>query len=62
MAQTKQVKAVVPLNNGFVGGTFNSGDGVDLFSLVHPTIAGTVANTLAVAADLKRNFIRTSID
>jgi hypothetical protein len=61
MAQTKQVKAVVPLNNGFVGGTFNSGDGVDLFSLVHPTIAGTVANTLAVAADLNETSLEQAL-
>ena len=32
MAQTKQVKAVNPLNNGQPGGTFNSGDGVTLFN------------------------------
>ena len=61
MAQTKQVKAVNPFNNGF--GTFTSGDGVSTFcNTAHPTIAGTVSNTLATAADLKRNFIRAIID
>jgi hypothetical protein len=47
MASTKQVKGASPLNNGF--GTFQSGDGVALFSASHPTIAGTFSNTLATA-------------
>ena len=38
MAYTKQVKAAALLNNGFT--TFNSGDGVTLFSTAHPTVAG----------------------
>ncbi len=59
MAQTKQVKGVVPLNNGF--GTFTSGDGVALFSTAHPTIAGTVANTLATAADLNETSLEQSL-
>ena len=40
MAQTKQVKAVNPLNNGMPGGSFTSGDGVTLFNTAHPTLAG----------------------
>ena len=35
MAYTKQVKAAYPLNQGFSGGAYNSGDGVDLFSTSH---------------------------
>ena len=59
MAQTKQVKGVVPLNSGF--GTFTSGDGVALFSTAHPTIAGTVSNTLATAADLNETSLEQSL-
>ena len=61
MAQTKQVKSVNPLNNGMPGGTFNSGDGVTLFNTAHPTIAGTVANTLATAADLNETSLEQSL-
>ena len=60
MANTKQVKAVNPLVNGF-GGGFTSGDGVNLFSTSHPTIAGTVSNTLAVAADLNETSLEQSL-
>jgi len=59
MAQTKQVKAVNPLNNGF--GTFTSGDGSALFATDHSTIAGTVANTLATAADLNETSLEQSL-
>ena len=56
MANTKQVKAVNPLINGF-GGGFTSGDGSNLFATNHPTIAGTVSNTLATAADLNETSL-----
>jgi hypothetical protein len=59
MANTKQVKAVNPLINGF--GTFTSGDGVSLFNTAHPTVAGTVSNTLAVAADLNETSLEQSL-
>ncbi len=55
MANTKQVKAVNPLINGF--GTFTSGDGTALFATTHPTINGTVSNTLATAADLNETSL-----
>ena len=61
MAQTKQVKAASPLNNGQTGGTFNSGDGVTLFNTSHPTIAGTFSNTLATAADLNETSLEQSL-
>ena len=61
MAQTKQVKAASPLNNGQTGGTFNSGDGVTLFNASHPTIAGTFSNTLATAADLNETSLEQSL-
>ena len=59
MANTKQVKAVNPLVNGF--GTFTSGDGSALFATNHPTISGTVANTLATAADLNETSLEQSL-
>ena len=61
MAQTKQVKSVNPLNNGMPGGTFNSGDGVTLFNTAHPTIAGTVSNTLATASDLNETSLEQAL-
>ncbi len=59
MASTKQVKGAAPLNNGF--GTFQSGDGVALFSASHPTIAGTFSNTLATAADLNETSLEQAL-
>ena len=59
MANTKQVKAVNPLINGF--GTFTSGDGTALFATTHPTISGTVSNTLATAADLNETSLEQSL-
>ena len=61
MAQTKQVKAVNPLNNGMPGGTFNSGDGVTLFNTAHTTIAGSFSNTLATAADLNETSLEQAM-
>ena len=59
MSNTKQVKAVNPLVNGF--GTFTSGDGSALFATNHPTIAGTVSNTLTTAADLNETSLEQSL-
>jgi len=59
MANTKQVKAVNPLINGF--GTFTSGDGSALFATTHPTISGTVSNTLATPADLNETSLEQSL-
>jgi hypothetical protein len=59
MSNTKQVKAVNPLVNGF--GAFTSGDGSALFSTTHPTIAGTVSNTLTTAADLNETSLEQSL-
>ena len=61
MAQTKQVKAVSPLNNGMPGGSFNSGDGVTLFNTGHTTIAGSFSNTLATAADLNETSLEQAM-
>ena len=59
MANTKQVKAVDPLINGF--GTFTSGDGSALFATNHPTVSGTVSNTLATASDLNETSLEQSL-
>ena len=61
MANTKQVKAVSPLINGLPSGSYNSGDGVNLFATNHPTIAGTTSNTLSTAADLNETSLEQSL-
>ena len=62
MAQTKQVKAVNPLIQGLpTANNFNSGDGVSLFNTAHPTIAGTVKNTLTTQADLNETSLEQSL-
>ena len=64
MSNAKQVKAVEPLINGLPStATFNSGDGVALFSTAHPTIAGTFQNTLSTQADLNEtSLVQALID
>ena len=60
MAYTKQVKAASLLNTGFT--TFNSGDGVTLFSTSHPTVeGGSNANRPAVAADLNETSLEQAV-
>ena len=60
MAYTKQTKAAALLNTGFT--TFNSGDGVTLFSTSHPTVGGgTNANKLAVNADLNETSLEQAV-
>jgi len=60
MAYTKQVKAASLLNNGFT--TFNSGDGVTLFSTAHPTVEGvTNANRPTVAVDLNETALEDAV-
>ena len=62
MAQTKQVKAVNPLTQGLpTTDGYDSGDGVSLFNLLHPTISGTVANTLATQSDLNETSLEQSL-
>ena len=67
MAHTKQTKSVVPLINGFTN-TFNSGDGVSLFSGVgdgvdagHPLTGGGVnSNRPGTAADLNETSLENA--
>ena len=62
MSQTKQVKGAAPLNNGLPSlSSFTSGDGVQLFSTAHPTLAGTFSNTLATQADLNETSLEQAL-
>ena len=64
MANTKQVKSVNPLINGLPGvttGKFTSGDGANLFSTSHSTIAGNVKNTLTTQSDLNETSLEQSL-
>ena len=60
MAYTKQTKAAALLNTGFT--TFNSGDGVTLFSTAHPTVEGTTnANRPTTDADLNETSLEQAV-
>ena len=62
MANTKQIKAVDPLINGLPQtATYLSGDGSALFATNHPTIAGTVQNTLTTQADLNETSLEQAL-
>ena len=62
MAYTKQVKAVNPFNQGFSGGSYNSGDGVDFFSTSHPLVSGgTNSNTPSTQADLNETSLENAV-
>jgi len=62
MAQTKQVKAVNPLTQGLpTTNNYDSGDGVSLFNTSHPTVSGTVSNTLATQSDLNETSLEQSL-
>ena len=57
LANTKQIKAAAVLNNGFT--SFNTGDGVTLYSTSHPLVTGgTIANRPTTAVD----FNETSLE
>ena len=61
MAYTKQVKAVFPLINGFTS-TFQSGDGVNLFSTAHPLVSGgTNANKPSTDLDLNETALENAV-
>ena len=60
MANTKQVKAAAVLNNAFTA-AFAGGDGVELCSNVHPTLAGTFSNELATPADLNETSLEQAL-
>ena len=60
MANTKQVKAAAVLNNAF-DANFAGGDGVELCSTVHPTLAGTFSNELTDASDLNETSLEQAL-
>jgi hypothetical protein len=61
MAYTKQVKGAAVLNNGFSAQQVG-GDGVPLFSTVHPlTGGGYNSNTPTVAADLNETSLEAAV-
>lgn len=61
MAYTKQIKAASILNNGF-NSAFKGGDGVELFSALHPLVGGGVnANKPAVASDLNETALENAV-
>lgn len=61
MAYTKQTKAASVLNNGF-SNSYLGGDGVELFSALHPRIGGGYnSNKPAVAADLNETSLENAV-
>jgi len=60
MASTKNVKGAAVLNNAFTA-AFAGGDGVELCSQLHPTLAGTFSNEPATAADLNETSLEQAI-
>ena len=70
MAHTKQVKSVVPLNNGFTN-AYQSGDGVNLFTASsdgvtggdgHPLVSGGKnSNRPATAVDLNETSLEAAV-
>jgi len=60
MASTKNVKGAGVLNNAF-DSTYAGGDGVELCSRLHPTLAGTFANEPATNADLNETSLEQAI-
>jgi len=62
VAYTKQTKSVFPLNSGFSTGTFDSGDGVDLFSTAHPLVSGgTNQNKPTTDSDLNETSLEQAV-
>ena len=65
MSNAKEVKGAAVLNNGLpsvaAASAFQTGDGVNLLSTSHPTIAGFVSNTLAVQADLNETSLEQGL-
>ena len=60
MASTKNIKGAAVLNNAF-DANFAGGDGVELCSTVHPTLAGTFSNELTTAAELNETSLEQSL-
>lgn len=65
MRNTKETKAMTPYNTGFTAvasGGYGVGDGVQLFSTAHPTVAGpTISNRPSVAVDLNETSLEAAV-
>ena len=61
MAYTKQTKAAAVLNNGF-SSSYKGGDGVELFSTLHPLVSGGVnSNEPSTPADLNETSLEAAV-
>jgi hypothetical protein len=61
MAYTKQTKAAAVLNNGF-SSSYPGGDGVELFSTLHPLVSGGVnSNEPSTPADLNETSLEAAV-
>ena len=61
MAYTKQVKAAAVLNNGF-DSDYKGGDGVELFSTLHPLVSGgNNSNEPSTPADLNETSLEAAV-
>jgi len=61
MAYTKQIKAANVLNNGF-SSSYPGGDGVELFSTLHPLVSGGVnSNEPGTPADLNETSLEAAV-
>jgi hypothetical protein len=60
MSYTKQIKAAFPLNNGFT--SYQSGDGVNLFSTQHPLVSGSFnSNRPSTPTDLNETALEAAV-
>ena len=60
MASTKNIKGAAILNNAF-DSNFAGGDGKELCATDHPTLAGSLSNELATAAELNETSLEQSL-
>ena len=62
MSNAKQLKAVVPLNQGLpTTDNYDSGDAVSLFNTSHPCIGPTFQNTLSTQSDLNETSLEQAL-
>ena len=62
MSNAKQIKAVVPLNQGLpTTDNFDSGDAVSLFNTSHPCIGPTFQNTLSTQSDINETSLEQAM-
>ena len=62
MSNAKQLKAVVPLNQGLpTTDNYDSGDAVSLFTTNHPCIGPVFSNTLTTQADLNETSLEQAM-